>query len=76
MSRRLAVADGVYIVLEFYKRYIRVCRNLQDLDPRFREADQYQEFFQYLESQEPILSSMPLRASEFWGFLVPKRRIP
>ena len=55
---------------------IRTYRKLEDLDPILREVDQYQDFFQYLESQEPILRPRPLRASEFLGFGVPNGQIP
>ena len=43
-------------------------RSLPDLDPRLREMIQTQEFFQDLESWEPILDQMPLRASEIFRF--------
>ena len=42
------------------------------LDPRLGEAVQTQEFFQVLESREPSLSQMPLRAENILGFRVPK----
>ena len=47
---------------------VRMCRILPDLDPRLREMIQTQEFFQDLESWEPILDQMPLRASEIFRF--------
>ena len=56
--------------------WLRLFKKREDLDPRFREAVRSQEFFQDLESWEPRFRSMPLRASEIFGFLVPKGRIP
>ena len=58
------------------RRGVRMDKKLGDLDPILREVDQYRDFFQYLESQEPILRPRPLRASEFLGFGVPNGQIP
>ena len=63
-----------YLVAELI--CLRIYQIIPSISPILRGGLNPQYFFQYLESREPILSSMPLRASEFWGFLVPKRRIP
>ena len=55
---------------------LRPYKSLEVLDPRLRETINTQEFFQDLESLEPSLSQLPLRASEFLGFKVPKHQNP
>ena len=53
-----------------------MCEILEVLDPRLRETIKTQEFFQDLESLEPSLSQVPLRASKILGFKVPKPQNP
>ena len=48
---------------------------LQGLDPRLREAIKTQEFFQDLESWEPILGQMPCGPAKFSDSRVPKPQI-
>ena len=47
---------------------IRVCRNLQDLDPTLRGPIKIQDFFQDLEGQEPRFC----RSQDAFGLWVPK----
>ena len=47
---------------------LRTYRILPVLDPSIRERSKTPEFFQVLESWEPSMSQMPLRASEILGF--------
>ena len=46
---------------------VRICRIHEVLDASIRERIKNQDFFQVLESWEPILGQMPLRASDFRG---------
>ena len=45
---------------------LRTSKILPVLDPSIRERSKTPEFFQALESWEPSMSQMPLRASEIW----------
>ena len=47
---------------------VRPYRILPDLDARLRDDIHLQDFFQDLESWEPIIDQMPLRASEIFRF--------
>ena len=55
---------------------LRLYESLAVLDPRLRETIKTQELFQDLESLEPSLTKVPLRASEILGFKVPKHQNP
>ena len=56
--------------------WLRRDERLAVLDPRLRETIKTQELFQDLESLEPSLTKVPLRASEILGFKVPKHQNP
>ena len=60
----------------FGGRGLRTHESLAVLDPRLRETIKTQELFQDLESLEPSLTKVPLRASEILGFKVPKHQNP